>query len=82
MAPGMLPSPPMTAAISPFTVTGTVRSGERMPTEAPIIAPAMPPMTPAMTNVVEFVPCTLIPQSCAATGCWATARVAMPSLVR
>ena len=41
MAPGMLPSPPMTAAMSPFTVTGTVRSGERIPTEAPTIAPAI-----------------------------------------
>ena len=82
IAPGMLPSPPMTAAMSPFTVTGTVRRGDRIPTDAPTMAPAIPPMTPAMMNVVELVPCTLMPQSWAATGCWATARVAMPSLVR
>ena len=49
---------------------------------APIIAPAMPPSTPVMTKVMALTWSMLMPQSCAATGCCETARVAMPSRVR
>ncbi len=66
----------------PFTVSGVVSSGESAPTEAPIRAPAIPPRSPVMTNVAAFTRATRMPQSCAATGCCDTARVASPSRVR
>ena len=82
IAPGMLPSPPITVTISPLTVNGSDSSGDSMPMAAPVIAPAMPPSTPVMTNVRTFTRVVLMPQSCDAVGCCDTARVARPSLVR
>ena len=72
----------MTQTMSPLTVIGTTSRGESTPTEAPIMAPASPPNRPVMTKVTAFVRSRLMPASCAATGCIATARVAMPSRVR
>ena len=82
MAPGMLPRPPITQTIRPLTVIGTTSRGESTPTEAPIMAPASPPKRPVMTKVSAFVRSRLMPASWAATGCCATARVAMPRRVR
>ncbi len=82
IAPGMLPSPPITVTMSPLTVNGSVSSGERTPTAAPIIAPAIPPRTPVVTNVIALVRSSPMPQSWAATGCCETALVAMPRRVR
>ncbi len=82
IAPGMLPSPPITVTISPLTVSGSDSSGDSMPMAAPIIAPAMPPTTPVMTKVRTLTRVMLMPQSCDAAGCCDTARVARPSFVR
>ena len=82
IAPGMLPSPPITVTISPLTVSGSDSSGDSMPMAAPIMAPAMPPSTPVITKVSPFTRGTRMPHSCAATGCCETARVARPSCVR
>ena len=80
MAPGMLPSPPITVTISPLTVSGSDSSGDSMPIAA-VIAPAIPPTTPVMTKV-SITRVMLMPQSSDAVGCCETARVARPSLVR
>ena len=48
MAPGMLPRPPITVTIRPFTVSGARAAGDSMPTAEPIRAPAMPPSAPVM----------------------------------
>ena len=82
IAPGIEPNPPITVTISPLVVSGSDNSGDSTPMAAPIMAPAMPPTTPVMTKVRPLMRGIEIPHSCAATGCCATARVAMPSLVR
>jgi hypothetical protein len=82
MAPGMLPRPPITVTMRPFTVSGTITTGESAPTAAAIMAPATPPRRPVMTKVVALTRPTRMPQSWAATGCCDTARVASPSRVR
>ena len=82
IAPGILPRPPITVTISPFTVRGSESSGDSIPMAAPIMAPAMPPTTPVMTKVKTFTRVMLMPHSSDATGCCETARVARPSLVR
>ncbi len=72
----------MTVTMSPFTVSGSDRSGDSMPMAAPVMAPAMPPIMPVITKVRTFTEVMLIPHNCEATGCCDTARVARPSLVR
>src|SRR6266540_5681725 len=76
IAPGMLPSPPITVTISPLTVKGRDSSGDSMPIAAPVMAPAIPPTTPVMVKVRTFTRAMLMPQSSDAVGCCDTARVA------
>ena len=63
MAPGMLPSPPITVTTKPFTVSGRVISGDSTPMAAPAMAPAVPPKKPAMMKVLALVAFTPIPHS-------------------
>ena len=62
IAPGMLPSPPITVTISPLTVNGSDSSGDNMPIAAPVMAPAIPPTTPVTAKVRTFTRVMLMPQ--------------------
>ncbi len=82
IAPGMLPMPPSTAAVNALRPGMNPVYGLISPYCTPKSTPAAPPMAPPIRNVSEMIRLTLIPMRLAAAWSSATARMAVPILVR
>src|SRR6266853_862667 len=82
MAPGILPIPPSTAAVKALSPGMKPVYGLTRLYWTPKRTPAPPPIAPPMRKVSEIIRLTLMPMSEAAAWSSATARMALPILVR